>query len=86
MHHILKGFGCPYDACKKVVYNHLAVTHPLIAKEWHSEKNSKLTPEDVTSESNKKIWWRCDKGHEWQTSVKSRIGRRSCPYCESRIM
>ena len=85
-----KGLGCPYDAGKKGVregyYKHLAVTHPLIVKEWHSEKNGKLTPEDVTGETNKKIWWRCDKGHEWEDDIKSRIGGRSCPYCESRIM
>lgn len=32
--------------------------------------------------SNKKIWWKCHKGHEWQAAVSSRVvGGNGCPYC-----
>ena len=31
--------------------------------------------------SNKKVWWMCDKGHEWQATVISRITGNNCPYC-----
>ena len=28
------------------------------------------------------MWWKCENGHEWQTSVKSRSMLKSgCPYC-----
>ncbi|MBT6207676.1 MAG: zinc-ribbon domain-containing protein [Francisellaceae bacterium] len=37
-----------------------------LAQEWHKEKNGKLKPEDVTKNSNKKVWWQCKKGHEWE--------------------
>ncbi|EDN67547.1 gp148 [Beggiatoa sp. PS] len=34
--------------------------------------------------SNKKVWWKCDKGddHEWKTSLYNRTGeRQGCPFC-----
>lgn len=45
---------------------------PELAKEWHPTKNGDLNPEQVTSGSAKKVWWICDKGHEWEAV----IGRR----------
>lgn len=33
----------------------LQTTNPLIAKEWHPEKNGALTPEMVTAGSTKKL-------------------------------
>jgi len=53
----------------------------VLAKEWHPTKNGSLTPKDVSLASNKKIWWMCDKGHEWETSVNNRSKDRGCPYC-----
>ena len=37
-----------------------------LAKEWHPTKNGSLTPADLTLGSNKRVWWICSKGHEWQ--------------------
>ena len=55
---------------------------PLVAKEWHPEKNGELTPEKVTSKSGKKVWWICPKDHSYEASVHSRAGSNSgCPYC-----
>lgn len=61
----------------------LAETHPDIAEQWHPTKNGDLTPYDVAGGTNKKIWWKCDKGddHEWITSASGRSGKRGCPYC-----
>jgi len=61
----------------------LAELNPLLAKEWHPTKNSGLTPFDVTEGSNKKAWWKCDKGedHEWCTHIYNRTKDRNCPYC-----
>ena len=33
--------------------------------EWDQEKNAPLRFEDVTPGSDRKVWWRCDKGHSW---------------------
>ena len=31
--------------------------------------------------SGKKVWWICNKGHEWQASIAHRNKGRGCPYC-----
>lgn len=77
------GRGCPYCAGKKISkgYNDLQTLNPNLAKEWNYEKNDGLTPANITSGSNKKVWWRCSKGHEWQASIKNRNKKIGCPYC-----
>ncbi len=63
----------------------LSKQFPHIAKQWHSKKNGSLSPTSVTPFSGKKVWWQCEKGHEWQTSVTNRTNRGSgCPYCAGR--
>ncbi len=64
-------------------YN-LQVVNPDLAKEWHPTKNEDLNPEDVTSGSNKKVWWLCNEGHEWEAQINSRNSGRGCPYCSGR--
>jgi hypothetical protein len=46
-------------------YN-LSILKPSLVKEWHPTKNVQLKPYDVTPGSGKRIWWICQKGHEWQ--------------------
>jgi hypothetical protein len=77
-----KEHGCPYCAGKKVNdENCLQTFNQALAKEWHPTKNGNLTPKDVTVSSNKKVWWQCSKGHEWESLVSSRSNGRGCPYC-----
>ena len=64
-------------------YN-LKVIGSKLAKQWHSTKNDNLTPRDVTPSSHKKVWWRCDKGHEWMATIKGRNEGRGWPYCSGR--
>ncbi|MCP5049604.1 MAG: zinc-ribbon domain-containing protein [bacterium] len=74
--------GCPYCAGKKVCPdNNLLFAHPGIAKQWHPKKNGTLTPVKVTGISSKKVWWRCEKGHEWIDIVSSRARGKGCPLC-----
>ncbi len=79
------GTGCPYCAGKKVLkgFNDLLTVNPIVAKEWNYEKNNGLTSADVTTNSNKKVWWKCNKGHEWQATISSRNAGRGCPICTS---
>ena len=62
----------------------MATTNPEIIKEWHPTKNGTITPRDVTKGSDKIIWWMCEKGHEWEATVSSRIRGRGCPYCANK--
>jgi DNA-directed RNA polymerase subunit RPC12/RpoP len=80
-----RGAGCPYCSGRKASkeYN-LRTLHPELADQWHPKKNMYLTPEQVTPGSNKKVWWRCEKGHAWKSSVAHRTGGNGCPYCSGR--
>jgi len=78
------GVGCPYCAGKKVDNeNCLSFKYPELAKEWDYELNDK-TPDDYTSGSSKKVFWKCQKGHpSYLASINSRTRKdsRGCPYC-----
>ena len=83
---IAKGSICPYCSGKKVLegYNDLATLNPALAKEWNYEKNGDLKPTMVTLKNNQKVWWKCDKGHEWETLIRNRASlNRNCPYCSN---
>ena len=56
---------------------------PKIAKEWHPNKNLELRPEDVASRSDRKVWWLCPKGHEYDTKISHRTGENptGCQRC-----
>lgn len=80
-----KGAGCPYCSAKKVnVENCLETINPKLAQEWHPTKNAKLSPQDVTSGSEKKVWWLCNRGHEWEAVVFNRNKGIGCPYCHNK--
>ena len=78
-----KSTGCPYcDGKKASEENNLLNTFPEIAKEWHPNKNDELVPRNVTYGSDKKVWWLCVKGHNYQAVVKNRTIKKSeCPFC-----
>ena len=62
--------------------------YPDVAEQWDYEKNSPLKPENFSSGSNKKVWWKCPNGddHEWRTSIHQRTGevQTGCPFCSNR--
>lgn len=59
--------------------------YPELAAEWHPTKNKGRLPEDVLHGSNKKVWWRCNQGHEWQSAIFNRaMHGKGCPYCAGR--
>lgn len=69
-------------------YNDLRTTHPKIAREWNKERNGDLKPTDVIANSNKRVWWKCEEGHEWSGLIvnRARKGKADpgCPYCSGR--
>jgi len=64
--------------------NDLATINLELAKQWHQTKNAELAPDMVSPNSNKKVWWICNKGHEWQAYIYSRNKGHGCPICKSR--
>jgi len=81
-----EGKGCPVCSNKIIQpgVNDLATTHPQVATQWHPTKNDSLTPRRVTAGSQKKVWWLCEKGHEWEARVSSRVDGTDCPICANR--
>ena len=80
------GTGCPYCSGHRVIKGEtdLATLNPELTKEWHPTKNGKLKPSKLAAKSNKKVWWRCGSGHEWETNVANRSKGNSCPYCSGK--
>ena len=88
VNHRNDGSGCPVCSNRKILkgYNDLTTINPDLAREWNYEKNLDLKPDDVTANSNKKVWWKCSKGHEWKIDICSRNNGNSCPICANRIV
>ena len=61
-----------------------ATLWPELAAQWHPTRNGALTPSEVLPGSHRKVWWRCEKGHEWQAEVKTRVNGCGCPVCANR--
>ena len=58
-----------------------------VAAQWHPTKNSDVTPDQVVAGSEKKYWWKCEKGpdHEWAATPSTRTLRAyGCPFCSGR--
>jgi hypothetical protein len=72
--------NCPYCSNQKVLkgFNDFATIHPELVSQaigWDTTS--------VTSGSNVKQLWRCEKEHEWLASPKSRTSssKSGCPSC-----
>ncbi len=80
---VSRGTGCPFCAGRRVSRtNSLAARAPEIAREWHPMKNGELEPADVVAGAQRRVWWRCQRGHSWMASVANRtINGSRCPVC-----
>lgn len=57
-----------------------------LLEEWDRERNAPLTPDQVSYGSARKVWWRCAKGHSWQTTICTRTsGGAGCPVCAGKV-
>jgi hypothetical protein len=76
--------GCPECSGNQAGKdNNLKILYPKVAKEWHKTKNKKLTPQNITPGSSKKVWWKCSKGHEWEAIICDRKRGVGCPVCSN---
>ena len=86
-----RGTGCPICGKKKQKERQkisllkksgsLIDKYPYLAEEWNYTKNIGMNPSMFTPNSNKKVWWICSKGHEWEATINSRAIGRKCPKC-----
>lgn len=83
------GNGCPVCSNRKILenYNDLETLCPEIAAQWNYEKNGDLKPTEVGKCSNKRVWWKCSKGHEFQGRINDRTRKNNgCPVCSNRLI
>lgn len=76
---------CPYCNGSKVLkgFNDLTTIKPDIAKEWSPKNISK--PEDYLSDSTYTVFWRCEKGHDYEYRICDKeVGNSQCPYCSDK--
>lgn len=81
------GTGCPVCTGRQALAgeNDLATLYPDIAAQWDEEKNGVLHPNNVTAGSNRRVWWKCEKGHSYRAMIAQRVQRGDgCPYCANR--
>ena len=82
------GSGCQVCAGKFIVtgFNDLETLFPELASQWDCAKNGGLSPNSVAPRLKRKVWWRCQKGHSWLATLRSRARGSGCPYCSSQAV
>lgn len=80
--HRNNGHGCPYCSGRRPIIgeNDLLTVNPELCEEWNYEKNE-IKPNEISPFSNKNVWWKCSKGHEWKAIVNNRAKGNGCPQC-----
>ena len=76
------GCSCPYCSGRNPIPGEtdLATTHPQVLKLWSGRND--FSPTEITAGSHRKVWWKCEKGHEWETLVAVvAVEECGCPYC-----
>lgn len=81
--------SCPYCSGKRSLegFNDLKTLFPTIAAEWDYKKNDGKRPEEFSAQNSKKVWWICEKGHSYESTIGSRTAKRhqnGCPYCANK--
>lgn len=79
-----KGRGCRQCADRRRKGITFAEAPAELVAQWNRERNP-LPPSAYAMRSNKKVWWRCDKGHEWEATPDARTSGSGCPYCAGRL-
>lgn len=60
--------------------------HADLLAQWDEERNGLLKPSDVSRCDPARVWWRGERGHSWQLSVRTRaFNDAGCPYCGRRL-
>ena len=76
------------QSCSVCTSSESALAHkfPALLNEWDYEKNQNLDPLTIRSGSDKRVWWKCVEGHEWNTRIVSRTGEKktNCPICSKK--
>ena len=75
--------GCPYCSGRLVIKGKtdLLTQHPDIVNDWWDFEKNTVSPDEISSSSSQKIWWRCKEGHSWKATVANKVSGSGCPRC-----
>lgn len=59
----------------------LAEAQPEAVKYWHPTKNGDRTLDKFSNQSGYKVWWQCQKGHQWFDTIQSMRFKPRCRQC-----
>jgi hypothetical protein len=79
-----RGNNCPICSNQRVVegINDISITNPDLLASWDYELNVNVSPSSLSAGSTRvKVWWRCENGHPWRTTVPKRLEGQGCPTC-----
>lgn len=90
-HRVEKESKCPICSNHRILegVNDLASKRPDLVSLWDYVKNENLLPSQVMEFSNKKVWWKCSKGHSYQRVVAHQADTNrslNCPVCKMQIL
>jgi very-short-patch-repair endonuclease/ribosomal protein S17E len=57
-----------------------AEAQPHLLSQWNYDRNIE-SPNEVSEKSHQKVWFKCDKGHEWISTPQRRSRGDGCPDC-----
>ena len=80
------GTKCPYCSgrSREKGTNDLAATNPELLAEWDYKRNNAICfPDSISARSHKKVYWKCQNGHSWQTEIRARTKGARCPFCSN---
>lgn len=82
----IQGEGCPFCANKIPIkgVNDLGTVNSYASSLWNYDKNDGKNPSDYLPNSKKRVWWKCEEGHEWVDEITKMNNSNKCPYCYPR--
>lgn len=81
----VKGSMCPVCADRTVLagHNDIATTDSKLLEEWDYDKNNDILPTDISRNSMRTVWWKCENNHSWRAKITDRtIEGKGCCHCE----
>ena len=62
----------------------LQTNHNKLLNEWAAGGTLPFTPDGIEAVGRRRIWRRCEKGHEWLAFSDGRKNGEQCPFCSGR--
>ena len=78
------GSNCPICSGNIVEESNSIFYNNKLISIWNFNKNKNINPKKISANSNKKVWWMCEKKHEWESIISNITKGSGCPYCSGR--